>query len=162
MIQFKDKQDYLVEYSQQEEFGEAWHVLVICRFQGYWVLTRNRQRGLEFPGGKREKGESIEEAVIREVYEETGGVVSDLEFLGQYKVYDPNKPFVKSIYYTELSEMKWKQDYLETDGPVLRATLPKDIKEDSDFSFIMKDNILELSLQQLHKNKETLKSRVPL
>lgn len=151
MIQFRDERDCLVAFSPKAEFGEAWHVLVLCQFQGQWVLTRNRKRGLEFPGGKREKGETIEEAAIREVYEETGGVASDLHFLGQYKVYDPIKPFVKSIYYTELSEMKWKQDYLETDGPVLWPTLPKDIKGDSNFSFIMKDEILPLSLQQFQK-----------
>ncbi len=151
MIQFRDEQDCLVEFSPKPEFGEAWHVLVLCQFQDQWVLTHNRKRGLEFPGGKREKGETIEEAAIREVYEETGGVASHLQFLGQYKVHDAAKAFVKSIYYTELSELKLKHDYLETNGPVLRAKLPKDIKSDSDFSFIMKDEILPLCLKQLQK-----------
>ena len=151
MIQFRDEHDYLVEFSPEPTFGEAWHVLVVCRFQDQWVLTHNRKRGLEFPGGKREKGETIEEAAIREVYEETGGVASHLRFLGQYKVHDATKPFVKSIYYTELSELKPKHDYLETNGPVLRANLPKDIKRDSDFSFIMKDEVLPLCLKQLQK-----------
>lgn len=159
MIQFRDEQNCVVEFSSKPEFGESWHVLVLCRFQGQWVLTRNRKRGLEFPGGKREQGETIEEAAIREVYEETGGIVNELRFLGQYKVHDLNKPFVKSIYYTELSSMKRKHDYFETDGPVLRETLPKDIKSVSEFSFIMKDEILMLSLKQLNKimeNKESL------
>lgn len=151
MIQFRDEQDYLVEFSPNHEFGEVWHVLVLCRFQGQWVLTRNRKRGLEFPGGKREKDETIEETAIREVYEETGGVASHLHFLGQYKVHDANKSFVKSIYYTELSEIVPKQDYLETDGPVLLVALPKDMRDNSDFSFIMKDEIVPLSLRQLDK-----------
>lgn len=150
MIQFRDEQNCLVEFSSKPEFGESWHVLVLCRFQDQWVLTRNRKRGLEFPGGKREQGETIEEAAIREVYEETGGVVNGLRFLGQYKVHDAKKPFVKSIYYTELSSIKWKQNYLETDGPVLLETLPKDIKSVPEYSFIMKDEILTLSLKQLN------------
>ena len=150
MIQFRDEQNCLVEFSSKPEFGEAWHVLVLCRFQGKWVLTRNRKRGLEFPGGKREQGETIEEAAIREVYEETGGIVSDLLFLGQYKVHDVHKPFVKSIYYTKLREMTLKHDYLETDGPELLEALPQDIKSVSEFSFIMKDEILTLSLKQLN------------
>lgn len=149
MIQFRDKHNCLVEFSINPEFGESWHVLVLCRFRDQWVLTRNRKRGLEFPGGKREQGETIEEAAIREVYEETGGVVRTLRFLGQYKVHDEKKPFVKSIYYSELSEMKRKHDYFETDGPVLLESLPEDIKHVSEFSFIMKDEILTLSLQQL-------------
>lgn len=151
MIQFRDEHGFLVEFSPRQEFGEAWHVLVITQYQGQWVLTHNRERGIEFPGGKREIGETIEEAAIREVYEETGGDVSNLYFLGQYKVHDVTKPFVKSIYYTELSELKPKHDYLETDGPVLIAELPKDIKNHSEFSFIMKDEILPLSLKQLHQ-----------
>lgn len=150
MIQFRDKQNCLVKFSSTPDFGEAWHVLVLCRFQGQWVLTRNRKRGLEFPGGKREQGETIEEAAVREVYEETGGIVCGLKFLGQYKVYDENKPFVKSIYYSELSELKRKHDYFETNGPVLLETLPKDIKNVSEFSFIMKDEIVALSLKQLN------------
>lgn len=151
MIQFRDTQGCLVEFSLKEDFGDARHVLVLCRFQEQWVLTRHGQRGLEFPGGKREQGETIEAAAIREVYEETGGIVSELHFIGQYKVYAKNKPFVKSIYYTELSDIKPKQDYLETAGPVLRERLPMDMKHDLEYSFIMKDEILPLSLEEVNK-----------
>lgn len=151
MIQFKDEHNCLVEFSVRPEFGESWHVLVLCRYQNHWVLTRNRKRGLEFPGGKREQGETIEEAAIREVFEETGGVVRTLRFLGQYKVHDVKKSFVKSIYYSELSELKWRHNYFETEGPVLLESLPEDIKGVSEFSFIMKDDILPLSLQQIYQ-----------
>lgn len=151
MIQFRDENNCLVEFSVRPEFGESWHVLVLCRYQNQWVLTRNRKRGLEFPGGKRERGETIEEAAIREVYEETGGVVGTLRFIGQYKVHDEKKPFIKSIYYSHLSEMKRKHDYFETNGPVLLESLPEDIKSVSEFSFIMKDDILTLSLQQINQ-----------
>ena len=57
---------------------------------------------------------------------------------------------MKSVYYSELSELKQKHDYFETDGPVLLKTLPKDIKNVSEFSFIMKDEIVTLSLKQLN------------
>lgn len=39
-------------------------------------------KGLIFPGGHIEEGESIINSVIREIYEETGLVVSDLELCG--------------------------------------------------------------------------------
>lgn len=39
-------------------------------------------KGLIFPGGHIEEGEPIVDSVIREIYEETGLVVSDLELCG--------------------------------------------------------------------------------
>ena len=47
-------------------------MFVICRFYQQWLLTKHKIRGWEFPGGKKEEGETLEEAAIREVEEETG------------------------------------------------------------------------------------------
>lgn len=151
MQNFVDANGYQVEFSESEEFGEAWHVLVLSHLNNHWVLTQHKTRGLEFPGGKREAGESIEDAAIREVYEEIGGIVNELLLLGQYRVNDPTKPFVKSIYYAELEKLEPKSDYLETAGPVLIEKLPADIKKNPRYSFIMKDEIIALSLTQLKK-----------
>ena len=54
------------------------HVWVICSYQNKWLLTKHKERGYEFPGGKVEPGETPEEAAIREVKEETGGLVDNL------------------------------------------------------------------------------------
>lgn len=151
MKSFVDKNGFTVEFSTNEAFGEPYHVFVLCRYKGQWVLTKHRKRGLEFPGGKREKGETIEDAARREVHEETGGVVNHLVFVGQYKVHDPIKPFIKSIYFAELCELERKNDYLETDGPLLLATLPEVLGEE--YSFIMRDEILPLSLKRLEDMK---------
>lgn len=151
MQSFVDANGYQVDFSESEEFGEAWHVLVLSQLNNQWVLTQHKKRGLEFPGGKREAGESIEDAAIREVYEEIGGIVYELVLLGQYRVNDPNKPFVKSIYYAELKMLETKSDYLETAGPILIGKLPADIKTNPHYSFIMKDEIIALSLTQLKK-----------
>ncbi|RRN71989.1 nucleoside triphosphatase YtkD [Peribacillus simplex] len=147
MKRFFDTNGYKVEFSEDPVFGESWHVFVLSRYKGRWVLTKHRERGLEFPGGKREAGESIEETAIREVYEETGGLVGELLFLGQYKVHDPVKPIVKSIFYANLREVKKKEDYLETDGPIFLEVLPAVLGEE--FSFIMKDEIVPLSISKL-------------
>ncbi|MFJ7747680.1 RNA deprotection pyrophosphohydrolase [Peribacillus sp. NPDC097295] len=149
MKSFIDENGYKVEFSHDAAFGEAYHVFVLCRYKGQWVLTKHRKRGMEFPGGKREEGETIEGAAKREVYEETGGLVNELIFLGQYKVYDPIKPFVKSIFFAELSGLERKNDYLETDGPLLLATLPEVVGEE--YSFIMRDEILQLSLKRMEE-----------
>ena len=46
------------------------------------LLTNIRSRGWDIPGGHIETGESPEEAIQREVYEETGAILKTVELLG--------------------------------------------------------------------------------
>ena len=39
---------------------------------GKWVMVDHKFRGWELPGGRVKDGDSFEEAIIREVFEETG------------------------------------------------------------------------------------------
>jgi 8-oxo-dGTP diphosphatase len=125
------------------------HVWTICRYQEQWLLTSHSRRGLEFPGGKVEPGESAEEAAVREVKEETGGHVSSIQYIGQYKVSGRGKTIIKNIYYAEVDQLLKQQTYFETNGPVVLSTLPEKVAQDSRFSFIMKDDVLTYSLKQL-------------
>ena len=50
-----------------------------------WLMVLNKQRGWELPGGIIEDNERIEEAILRELFEETG-------LLGIAKAYD--EPYV--------------------------------------------------------------------
>ncbi|NNU85247.1 nucleoside triphosphatase YtkD [Geobacillus sp. BMUD] len=122
------------------------HVWVICRYGGRWLLTNHPRRGLEFPGGKVEKGETAAEAAVREVMEETGGIIRQLEYIGQYEV-EPD--IVKDIYFADIAALIERESYAETNGPVLLEALPDDIRGDDRFSYIMKDDVLSLSLAEL-------------
>ncbi len=127
------------------------HVWVICRFQGQWLLTRHPRRGLEFPGGKVEKGETPEEAAVREVWEETGGIAEIVKQVGQYRVKGRAETVVKNIYFADVQSMETKKDYMETLGPVLLRKLPRE--PDDNYSFIMKDDVLPKTLHYLKKQK---------
>jgi 8-oxo-dGTP diphosphatase len=124
------------------------HVLVIASHRGEWLLTRHKIRGLEFPGGKVEEGETLEEAAKRELHEETGGKASQLIRIGTYKV-NQQKPFAKAIFFAEVDFLQDKGDYLETDGPQIWSGDLKSVKEDDRFSFVMKDDVITKSLQYL-------------
>lgn len=112
---------------------ESRHVLVIAKFNGKWLLTEHRERGLEFPGGKAEAGESLAEAAKREVYEETGGVIESLDWFAEYLVHS-EPPFSKTVFTGTISSID-EIDLLETKGAVLVESLDVD----GDFSFLMKD-----------------------
>lgn len=125
------------------------HVFVICTYQGKWLLTKHSDRGLEFPGGKVEVGESADIAAEREVKEETGGYVKTLTYIGQYKVCGKHETIIKNIYMADVDRLEKQETYYETDGPVLKETLSSNIQHDPSYSFIMKDEILPYTLEYI-------------
>lgn len=127
------------------------HVWIIARYQGQWLLTNHKDRGLEFPGGKVEKGETPDEAAVREVREETGGIVEDLTYIGQYFVDGKAGRIIKNIYFANISDLAKQTNYFETKGPVVLDRLPRSIEKNSSYSFMMKDKVLPHSLKYIEK-----------
>ncbi|MDZ5712551.1 RNA deprotection pyrophosphohydrolase [Jeotgalibacillus haloalkalitolerans] len=152
MYQFKDDNGFTVTYSyDQHPFSKApAHVFILTRYNGQWVLTQHKKRGFEFPGGKVENGESPVEAAAREVMEELGGEVGELIYIGQYKV-DVDPEIIKSVFYTDLTSLTPKSDYHETDGPVMVTGDLLSERFQDDFSFIMKDETVRLSIEYIEQ-----------
>ena len=130
---------------------EPKHVWVVCQYDGQWLLTKHKERGLEFPGGKVEQGETAKEGAIREVKEETGGLVENIVYIGQYYVKGKSDDVVKNIYFAQIKKLEKQPTYFETEGPVLLDKLPKNIKQDPLYSFMMKDDVLTYTLKRIHK-----------
>ncbi|MBA4536882.1 nucleoside triphosphatase YtkD [Bacillus aquiflavi] len=131
---------------------QAEHVFIISAYQEYWLLTDHKKRGLEFPGGKKEKGETLEGAARREVKEETGANIKNLVFLGEYKVDNGETSFVKAIYYAVIEDLNRQTHYFETNGPVfIRKDELLTIRFDERFSFNMKDDVISKSIEYIKK-----------
>lgn len=126
----------------------AAHVLVITSYNNKWLLTKHKERGLEFPGGKAEKGESIEDAALREVREETGGEIERMTFLGEYELTLNNARYVKAVFFAEVSKLVQKESYLETDGPELVEGNILQKRFEHQYSYIMQDEVLEVFLRR--------------
>ncbi|MBO1005888.1 RNA deprotection pyrophosphohydrolase [Pseudogracilibacillus auburnensis] len=123
------------------------HVWVICKYKKQWLLTKHGSRGLEFPGGKVEEGETAQEAAIREVMEETGGVVKDLHYIAQYFVSGKSGTIIKNVYFAHIDSLVEQDTYYETDGPKLLNHIPTNVKKSHRYSFMMKDDVLSHCLQ---------------
>lgn len=69
------------------KFYDTCNEVIVSRFQDQWVFVKHRKRDtLEIPGGKRELGESILACAKRELYEETGADIYELEPVCVYSV----------------------------------------------------------------------------
>jgi 8-oxo-dGTP pyrophosphatase MutT (NUDIX family) len=63
----------------------------VTSHNGGLLLVNNRKRGWEIPGGHIDEGEEIEQALLREVMEESGAVIENPQMFG-YKIVLPVSP----------------------------------------------------------------------
>ncbi|RTR29517.1 nucleoside triphosphatase YtkD [Robertmurraya yapensis] len=155
METFKDYNGATVRlaFARNQLSKEPQHVLTICRYVDAWLLTKHKLRGLEFPGGKVEAGEMLEDAARREVYEETGATVKELQFIGEYEVDNGSDSFVKAIFYGEVDGLEESDNYYETAGPVLIKENLLTQRFGEEYSFIMKDEVIKQVLLYIEKQK---------
>ncbi|ASK62896.1 nucleoside triphosphatase YtkD [Virgibacillus phasianinus] len=151
MNTFRDYYNNVVKLTFKDHFfsKEPKHVWVICNYRDKWLLTRHKDRGIEFPGGKVEEGETAEQAAIREVMEETGGAVGQLNYVGQYHVSGKGGTVIKNVYYAIIDELIDQPTYFETFGPVLLEAVPDNVQNNSKYSFIMKDDVLTHCMKKI-------------
>ncbi|WP_432360121.1 NUDIX hydrolase [Sporosarcina sp. UB5] len=135
---FKDLHGAHVELTFGENrFGmEARHVLVVLKHEGRWLVTRHSMRGIEFPGGKAEDGETIVAAAIRETIEETGVTITDLIKFAEYVVMS-NVTFCKAVFTGKVASIEENPQLFETEGALWMTD--EQLANCNELSFHMKD-----------------------
>ncbi|HJH10428.1 MAG TPA: NUDIX domain-containing protein [Metalysinibacillus jejuensis] len=90
-------------YLNEQPTKTCGHVLVLVKKDDKWLCTVHKRRGVEFPGGKVELNETSVQAAKREVYEETGVVITQPQWFAYYEVHD-TIPFCKTVFIAEVIE----------------------------------------------------------
>lgn len=127
---------------------EPKHVLVFVQHNGKWLCTINKKRGVEFPGGKVESGETLEEAAIREVMEETAVHITNLEKFAHYVVFDET-PFCKVVFTANVDRIDAFEGKFETSGVLWLTT--EQLQSHPNLSFYMKDDGMKKMLQEVRR-----------
>jgi 8-oxo-dGTP diphosphatase len=156
LITFRDFYNNEVRLSFEDHpfSSDPKHVWAICKYNNQWLLTKHKERGLEFPGGKVEKGETAEQAAVREIREETGAVVKTIHYVGQYIVYGKTDTVVKNVYFADIHNLEEQETYYETEGPRLLTQIPENVAYNKKYSFMMKDGVLENCMIYLKELKK--------
>ncbi|MBC2186528.1 nucleoside triphosphatase YtkD [Listeria sp. FSL L7-0253] len=135
----------------EEQENNPDDVLIIPKTEDGWLFTEHKIRGLEFPGGKAEPGESNLAAAKRELMEETGAMSDSFYFVADYLVESKERTFTKRVYAAKITTIETQADYLETKGPVvLRGELSRFILQPA-FSFFMRDAGMVHIVQQAER-----------
>lgn len=144
----KDNRTVILDFKTDKDEPSGNHVLAIPVFRNQLLFTQHKVRGIEFPGGKVEPGELPLNAVLRELYEETGAIARHCHYIAQYQVDMNDKHlFLKEVFFIEVSHFEKQSFYYETIGPCL-------FKEVSDIpygqqSFLIQDATILKCLERV-------------
>lgn len=102
---------------------------VICaRYKGQWLFVRHKERATwEVPGGHRERGETVEVAAGRELFEETGAKSFSLGAVCDYSVRADGQPATFGRLFVARVERLGELPASEIAEVIERADLPDNL-----------------------------------
>lgn len=135
-------------------------VVLIFNDKEELLLEHRKDGGWGLPGGLMELGETIEGTATREVFEETGLVITSLQLLGIFSGEDYHFTFqngdeiysVTAVYWTNQYSGKLKHNSNESVDVKFFKTLPPELKDESkDYIMPYYSSIIEKRRTSTHE-----------
>ena len=148
MFTFTDLNEVQVEmsFNKGQYAIEPKHVLVVVKNGEKFLCSIHKERGVEFPGGKVENGETLQAAALREVLEETNVLIRNVQELCHYIVRE-EKPFCKVVFMAQLEQELDECFNYETSGRIWLTE--EELTHHENLSFYMKDAGMNRILQEV-------------
>ena len=125
--------------------------VISARYLGKWIFVRHRKRTTwEIAGGHIEAGEEPHEAASRELIEETGARVFDIECIATYSVTIRKSTGWGRLYLAYVHEVGPIPDDSEIAEATLRETLPENLTHPDIQPFLFKRTLDHLILRDGH------------
>lgn len=103
-------------------------VIIVCNYNEKWLFVRNKNElKYELPGGKRERGESILQASMRELEEETGAIQYEIWAIDTYKYILNDQIHLGKLFFARINILGQLPDN-EISEFVLCDSLPSELR----------------------------------
>ena len=111
---------YDLGYCDEKEYTR---VVCVCKYKDKYIFSYNKKRnGFEIPGGHIEENETWQEALKREMYEETGATKIKFEPICVYKI-----STFGLLCYCEVLELEELPKEYEMEKIIFSETLPDNL-----------------------------------